>query len=111
MKNTPYGFVNIAPDELQEMIGKKDAFLLLDVRTPAEHMAGAIEGSVLVPVQELHVRVNELPRDREIVVYCRVGNRSALAAAYLARLGYSVKNLEGGIAAWNMCCAGAYAAV
>jgi len=35
------------------------------------------------------------------VVYCRVGNRSAFAASYLARLGYKVKNLEGGILAWN----------
>jgi len=55
-----------------------------------------------MPVQELSFRTAELPRDREIVAYCRVGNRSAFAATYLARLGYNVKNLEGGIMTWNM---------
>jgi rhodanese-related sulfurtransferase len=46
--------------------------------------------------------MNELPRDKELVVYCHVGNRSAYACSYLSRLGYKVKNLEGGIVQWNM---------
>jgi rhodanese-related sulfurtransferase len=45
--------------------------------------------------------MNELPKDKEIVVYCRIGNRSAYACSYLARMGYNVKNLEGGIILWN----------
>jgi rhodanese-related sulfurtransferase len=57
------------------------------------------------------LRVRELPRDKEIIVYCRVGNRSAFAASYLSRLGYTVKNLEGGILAWNMAQENAFAAV
>ena len=96
------GFENITADELQNKIERGENFLLLDVRTPAEHAADAIEGSYLLPVQELSSRVRELPRDREIVVYCRVGNRSAFAASFLAKQGYSVKNLEGGIMTWNM---------
>jgi len=96
-----YGVANIAPNQLREKKIKGEDFLLLDVRTPAEHVDDAIEGSYLLPVQELASRVGELPRGREIVVYCRVGNRSAFAASYLARLGYKVKNLEGGILAWN----------
>ena len=62
----------------------------------------AIQGSYLIPVQELGHRLEELPKDKEIVVYCRVGNRSAYACSYLARKGYNVKNLEGGIMLWNM---------
>ena len=62
----------------------------------------AIPGSYLVPLQELGYRVSELPKNKEIVVYCRVGNRSAYACSYWSRLGYKVKNLEGGIVSWNM---------
>ena len=103
------GFQNISTDELQDKIERGEDFLLLDVRTPMEHASGAIDGSYLLPVQELNFRANELPKDKEIVVYCRVGNRSAFAAAYLARLGYKVKNLEGGILSWAMNGSGAYA--
>ncbi len=95
------GYKNISPRDLREKTKKNEDFLLLDVRTPIEHQQQAIEGSYLLPVQELSFRVQELPRDKEIVVYCRVGNRSAFAAAYLSRLGYNVKNLDGGIVAWN----------
>jgi rhodanese-related sulfurtransferase len=96
------GFENITPEDLREKMEKGEDFLLLDVRTPTEHAAEAIEGSYLLPVQELGFRINELPRNKEIVVYCRVGNRSAFTASHLVRLGYKVKNLEGGIMNWNM---------
>jgi phage shock protein E len=93
---------DIGPDELTEKIKSGEDFFLLDVRTPAEYAAQAIEGSSLIPLQDLERRIDELPRDKEIVVYCRVGNRSAYACSHLARMGYSVKNLEGGIMLWNM---------
>jgi phage shock protein E len=96
------GCVNIGPNELNEKINSGEDFLLLDVRTPKENAAQAIAGSYLLPLQELGYRHNELPKDREIVVYCRVGNRSAYACSYLSRMGYKVKNLEGGIMLWNM---------
>jgi rhodanese-related sulfurtransferase len=105
------GFENITPEDLRKKMEKGDDFLLLDVRTPGEHAAEAIEGSYLLPVQELASRVRELSRDKEIIVYCRVGNRSAFAASYLSRLGYTVKNLDGGILAWNMAQENAFAAV
>src|SRR5512140_1292212 len=93
---------NIGPDELHEMMKAGKDFLLLDVRTPQEHAVRAIEGSYLLPLQMLNHRIDELPKDREIVVYCRVGNRSAYACSYLSRMGYKVKNLEGGIVEWDM---------
>jgi rhodanese-related sulfurtransferase len=96
------GVENIGPDQLHEKIASGEDFFLLDVRTPAENAAQAIKGSYLIPLQELGHRVHELPEDKEIIVYCRVGSRSAYAGAYLARQGYKVKNLEGGIMLWNM---------
>ena len=97
-----HGCKNIGPEELNEKIKSGEDFLLLDVRTPQEHAAQAIEGSYLLPLQELDSRIDELPKNKEIVVYCRVGNRSAYAGSYLSRMGYNVKNLEGGIMVWNM---------
>ncbi|MDA8098743.1 MAG: rhodanese-like domain-containing protein [Nitrospiraceae bacterium] len=94
------GITNISPCELRRKMEQNEDFLLLDVRTPGEHEQIKINGSRLLPVQELTFRAGELPRNKEIVVYCRVGNRSAFAAAYLSRLGYRVKNLEGGIMSW-----------
>lgn len=93
---------NIQPAELQGMMSTGRDFLLLDVRTPQESAADSIRDSYLIPVQELGHRFQELPKDKEIVVYCRVGNRSAYACAFLAQKGFNVKNLEGGILLWNM---------
>lgn len=95
------GCKNIDADELNEKIKAGDDFLLLDVRTPQENASQAIENSYLIPLQELGARMDELPKKKEIVVYCRVGNRSAYACSHLSRMGYTVKNLEGGIMAWS----------
>lgn len=96
------GFENITPEDLRDKMEKGEDFLLLDVRTAGEYAAGAIAGAYLLPVQEIASRMKELPRDKEIVAYCRVGNRSAFAASHLAGLGYNVKNLEGGIMNWEL---------
>lgn len=95
------GCKNIGPEELNSKMMTGDDFFLLDVRTPQENAAQAIEGSYLLPLQELGYRINELPKKKEIVVYCRTGSRSAYACSYLAKAGYNVKNLEGGIMTWN----------
>ena len=95
-------FETITPLELDGKMASGEDFFLLDVRTPMENAAQAIAGSYLIPVQELGGRAHDLPKDRDIVVYCRIGNRSAYACAYLAGLGYRVRNLEGGIALWGM---------
>jgi phage shock protein E len=96
------GCKNIGANTLNKKIKAGEDFFLLDVRTPQENTAQAIEGSYLVPLQELGYRIEELPKNKEIVVYCRTGNRSAYACAYLAKAGYNVKNLEGGIVTWNV---------
>jgi rhodanese-related sulfurtransferase len=75
--------------------------LLLDVREPPEYADAHLAGSTLIPLGQLSLRLNELPRDRPIVAVCRSGNRSGVAARLLARAGFPpVQNLRGGIIAW-----------
>ena len=71
--------------------------LFLDVRTREEHAFGAIPGSVNIPLDELRGRIGELPRDKEIYIYCAVGLRGYLALKILTGHGFTrVKNLSGG---------------
>ena len=69
---------------------------VLDVREPDEWAQAHIPGATLIPLGELQNRVNELPKDQPVLVYCRSGNRSARACAYLRRRGFQVANLRGG---------------
>ena len=74
---------------------------LLDVREPSEFAENKIEGATLIPLGTLPARVGELPKDRPIVVYCRSGNRSSRAAAFLVEHDFEdVENLTGGMNAW-----------
>jgi NADPH-dependent 2,4-dienoyl-CoA reductase/sulfur reductase-like enzyme/rhodanese-related sulfurtransferase len=70
--------------------------LLLDVRTAQEFTQGHIPGAVNVPLDELRARLSEIPRDREIAVYCQVGQRGYLATRILKQAGYAAANLGGG---------------
>jgi rhodanese-related sulfurtransferase len=69
---------------------------LLDVRTAPEYAAGHIPGAVNLPVDELRTRLAELPVDREIAVYCQVGQRGYLATRILRQAGYAAANVGGG---------------
>ncbi len=75
--------------------------LLLDVRTPQEFASGHIPGAVNISLQTLESRLNELPTDQPIVVYCRSGNRSATAANLLLRRGFAPLYDLGGILTWQ----------
>ncbi|HET9869307.1 MAG TPA: FAD-dependent oxidoreductase, partial [bacterium] len=70
--------------------------VVLDVRDPSEFAAGHVPGAVNIPLNELRARLGELPRDREIWAYCRVGQRSYYANRVLAQHGFRVRNLPGG---------------
>lgn len=76
--------------------------LLLDVRQPPENKAGAIPGSVLIPLPELRRRVDELPRDKKVVVYCQVGLRGYVAQRLLTQRGFDCVNVVGGYLTWLM---------
>lgn len=71
--------------------------LLVDVRDPDEFEEGHINGAINIPLHELRSRLGELPRDRELWVYCRVGQRGYYATRLLAQHGFRVKNLPGGM--------------
>lgn len=75
---------------------------LLDVREPDEYAAGHIPGITLIPMGEVADRLNELPRDKEIIVTCRSGNRSSQVADFLREQGFTnVHNMTGGLVAWQ----------
>ena len=75
--------------------------LLLDVRTRLEHSRNAIQGSVNIPVDELRSRINEVPKNKEIIVYCAVGLRGYLALKILSAHDFNVKNLSGGMLTYS----------
>ena len=75
--------------------------VVVDVREPWELERCSLPGVVHVPMRELPGRLDELPRDRDVVVVCHHGVRSRQDAHYLVRLGYmAVWNLTGGMASW-----------
>lgn len=73
---------------------------LLDVREPDEYRDGHIPGATLIPLGELPRRVNELPRDREILVVCHSGSRSGAATRHLLSQGFKAVNVAGGMMQW-----------
>ncbi len=76
--------------------------IILDVRRQDEYDAGHVEGVVLIPVQELADRLDELPKDKPLYVICRSGNRSMIASEILEKAGFKdIRNVQGGILAWQ----------
>lgn len=75
--------------------------VLLDVREPFEFHAGHVPDATNIPLGRLGAEHATLPRDREILVICATGNRSATATSSLRRLGYDAFNVAGGMAAWQ----------
>jgi len=90
---------DITPSELMEKRGKGDVFVL-DVRRATEHSEGAIPGAQHAAHTRLPAAIENLPKDTEIVVHCKGGGRSVIAASYLLRHGFKPINLAGGFDAW-----------
>ena len=78
----------IEPGELKKKLENKENIFLLDVRTPEEFEEQRIKGSINIPINELQERLNEIPKDKEIIMICEHGNRSLHAAYYLNKKGY-----------------------
>lgn len=91
----------IDSESLHERLARGDDLLLVDIRTPGEVAQGSIPGATQMPMHLIPLRLTELPRDKDVVLYCRSGARSYQACAYLAQQGLPrVLNLRGGIIAW-----------
>lgn len=89
-------------EELYERLAKGEPVNLIDVRERDEWRAGHILGARLIPLSEFLERVDELEPERggPLVFICKAGVRSMRVCEYLARFGYDVVNVEGGMAAW-----------
>ena len=98
---TPAHMESITTTELRAIITGNFEGLLIDVREPAEHAIARIDGARLIPLKTLPDVLDSLPRDREILVHCKSGGRSARAVQLLLDHGFNrVKNVSGGIDAW-----------
>jgi len=81
----------------------KDSITLLDVRDPGERKRGFIEGSINIPVNQLRGRLQEIPKDKPIIIYCAVGLRGYIASRILLENGFTdVQNLSGGYTSYNV---------
>ena len=74
---------------------------MLDVRRRAEVAAGHLPGAIGVCHVQLSQRLDEVPRDRPVMIFCRSGVRSARATTLLRRAGYEATNVAGGMLAWE----------
>ena len=91
-------FENIAPEELQ---GRLNEVLLIDVRGPSETARGIIRGAKLIPLHLVPMNVDQFKSDKDVVIYCHSGARSAQACHFLAGQGLTgLHNLEGGVMYW-----------
>jgi hydroxyacylglutathione hydrolase len=85
----------------REVSASGEGPVVVDVRAASEWEAGHIEGARHIPLPDLEARITELPKDREIVLHCQGGGRSAIAASLLKANGFSrVANMAGGFGAW-----------
>lgn len=84
-----------------DQISKEQSACVIDVRTKKERDKGHIEGSMHIPISELRERLAEIPKDKNIVVYCQSGQRSYLAYRILKQLEYTVRSLSGGYLTWS----------
>lgn len=92
----------LAPATLAERLQSSASPALLDVRTPPEWQSRRLPGAMHLPLNHLPERLDQVPRDRPVVVYCQGGYRSAIAVSLLLRAGFqNPADLAGGIAAWE----------
>jgi phage shock protein E len=94
--------VPISQEALLERQQKGDeSTYVLDVRSPEEYASGHVPGAVNIPYDQVASRIAEVPKDKDVVLYCKSGRRAGIAAEVLAGQGYDrLQHLEGDIVAW-----------
>ena len=95
-------YVNITAEESKKIMDSEEGYIILDVREQDEYDAGHISGAILIPYTQIEAKANEMLPDKDqlILVYCRSGRRSKIAAEALAELGYTNIKEFGGILDW-----------
>lgn len=94
---------SISPTELKSRMDSGESFTVVDVRNPWELDISRLEFAQHMVLDELPQRMNEIPKDANVVLVCRSGGRSQMAGEFLSRQGWNpdqLYNLEGGILAW-----------
>jgi sulfur-carrier protein adenylyltransferase/sulfurtransferase len=93
----------ITATELKERLDKGDDIQIIDVREAHEVAIGKLPNSIHIPLGQVLGRISEIDPNRETVVHCKMGGRSAKAIEALKRSGFSgnLLNLKGGITAWS----------
>ena len=95
-------YLNITAEEAKQIMDSEEGYIILDVRTPEEYDQGHIPGAIVIPHEEIAEKAEEVltNKDQLILVYCRSGRRSKIAAEALVELGYTNIKEFGGIIDW-----------
>ena len=95
-------YVNITAQQAKEIMDTQEGYIILDTRTQEEYDEGHIPGAILIPYDEITEKAEGILTDKDqlILVYCRSGRRSKIAAADLVKLGYTNIKEFGGIIDW-----------
>ena len=95
-------YVNITAEEAKQIMDSEEGYIILDTRTREEFEEGHIPGAVLIPHDQIKEKAEEVLTDKDqlILVYCRSGRRSKIAAEALVELGYTNIKEFGGIIDW-----------
>jgi rhodanese-related sulfurtransferase len=95
-------YMNITAEEAKQIMDSEEGYIILDTRTQAEYDEGHIPGAIVIPHDEITEKAEEVLTDKNqlILVYCRSGRRSKLAAEALVELGYTNIKEFGGIIDW-----------
>jgi adenylyltransferase/sulfurtransferase len=94
---------DITATELHELLNSGADIQLIDVRQPSEHSFARIPGAKLIPLGDILNRMDEIDPNRDTILHCKMGGRSAQAIQVLERAGFKgkMRNLRGGITAWS----------
>jgi rhodanese-related sulfurtransferase len=101
--SAPAKVTPMTQEQLLEHQAKHPAHLfVLDVRSPEEFREGHVPGAVNIPYDQMAARLSEVPKDKDVVLYCRSGRRAGIAAGVLQSNGYTrLSHLEGDMLAWT----------
>lgn len=96
-------WTKITTEDAKEIIDKEEDIIILDVRSESEYKEGHITDSILIPVDKLEDKAENIlkEKDQKVLIYCRSGNRSAKAADILSKMGYTNVYDFGGINNWT----------
>ena len=96
------GYMNITAEEAKRIMDSEEGYIILDVRAQEEYDQGHIPSAIVIPHTEIETKAEEVLADKDqlILVYCRSGRRSKLAADALVELGYTNIKEFGGILDW-----------